>query len=95
MINAGSSHISMDTGITGPGFTVASACASSIHAMGVTLSMLRSGLIDAAITGGGSCLTFGTLKGWEALRVSARSVPSVFAKSRRHGARRRRGHVRL
>ncbi|MGE3624282.1 MAG: beta-ketoacyl synthase, partial [Bdellovibrionales bacterium] len=72
MINAGSSQISMDSGITGPGFTVASACASAIHAMGVTLSMLRSGFIDAAITGGAeACLTFGTLKGGEALGVLA------------------------
>ena len=83
MINAGSSHISMDTGITGPGFTVASACASAIHAMGVTLHMLRSGFIDAAITGGAeSCLTFGTLKGWEALRVMAPDVCRPFSKDR-------------
>ena len=66
MANAGSSQISMATGIMGPGFTVVSACASAIHAVGVTLHMLRSGLIDAAITGGAeACLTFGTLKGWE------------------------------
>lgn len=83
MANAGSSQISMATGITGPGFTVASACASAIHAMGVTLSMLRSGLIDAAITGGSeSCLTFGTLKGWEALRVMAPDVCRPFSKDR-------------
>jgi nodulation protein E len=73
----------MATGITGPGFTVASACASAIHAMGVTLSMLRSGLIDMAITGGAeSCLTFGTLKGWEALRVMAPDVCRPFSKDR-------------
>ena len=83
MVNAGSSHISMATGIMGPGFTVASACASAIHAMGVTLSMLRSGLIDAAITGGAeSCLTFGTLKGWEALRVMAPDVCRPFSANR-------------
>lgn len=83
MANAGSSQISMATGITGPGFTVASACASAIHAMGVTLHMLRSGFIDAAITGGSeSCLTFGTLKGWEALRVMAPDVCRPFSKDR-------------
>lgn len=83
MVNAGSSHISMDAGITGPGFTVASACASAIHAMGVTLFMLRSGLIDSAITGGAeSCLTFGTLKGWEALRVMAPDVCRPFSRDR-------------
>src|SRR6204780_2093169 len=73
----------MDLGITGPGFTVASACASALHAMGVTLHMLRSGFIDAAITGGSeSCLTFGTLKGWEALRVMAPDVCRPFSKDR-------------
>jgi nodulation protein E len=83
MANAASSQISMATGITGPGFTVASACASAIHAMGVTLSMLRSGLIDMAITGGAeACLTFGTLKGWEALRVMAPDVCRPFSKDR-------------
>ena len=83
MANAGSSQISMATGITGPGFTVASACASAIHATGVTLHMLRSGFIDAAITGGSeSCLTFGTLKGWEALRVMAPDVCRPFSSSR-------------
>lgn len=83
MANAGSSQISMDLGITGPGFTVASACASAIHAMGVTLNMLRSGLIDMAITGGAeSCLTFGTLKGWEALRVMAPDVCRPFSAGR-------------
>jgi nodulation protein E len=83
MVNAGASHISMDRGITGPSFTVASACASAIHAMGVALSMLRGGLIDIAITGGAeSCLTFGTLKGWEALRVMAPDVCRPFSANR-------------
>ncbi len=83
MVNAASSQISMALGITGPGFTVASACASAIHAMGVTLSMMRSGLIDMAITGGAeACLTLGTLKGWEALRVMAPDVPRPFSQGR-------------
>ncbi|MDD3371163.1 MAG: beta-ketoacyl-[acyl-carrier-protein] synthase family protein [Alphaproteobacteria bacterium] len=83
MANAGASHISMTLGITGPGFTVSSACASAVHAMGVTLSMLRSGLIDRAITGGAeSCLTFGTLKGWEALRVMSPDICRPFSLGR-------------
>lgn len=72
MANAAGSQISMDMGITGPGFTVASACASSTHAIGVAYQMVRSGAVRAAVTGGSeACLTFGTLKGWEALRVMA------------------------
>jgi nodulation protein E len=83
MVNAGASHISMNLGITGPGFTVASACASAIHAMGTALSMLRSGLIDKAITGGAeSCLTLGTLRGWEALRVMSPDVCRPFSAGR-------------
>lgn len=83
MVNAGSSHISMALGIKGPSFTVASACASALHAMAVTISMLRSGLIDRAITGGTeACLTFGTLKGWEALRVMAPDVCRPFSANR-------------
>lgn len=83
MANAGSSQISMALGIQGPGFTVASACASAIHAMGVTLHMLRSGLFDRAITGGAeACLTFGTLKGWEALRVMAPDICRPFSQGR-------------
>jgi nodulation protein E len=51
--------------------------------MGVTLHMLRSGLFDRAITGGSeSCLTFGTLKGWEALRVMAPDVCRPFSRGR-------------
>ncbi|MDD3287642.1 MAG: beta-ketoacyl-[acyl-carrier-protein] synthase family protein [Alphaproteobacteria bacterium] len=83
MVNAGSSHISMDLGITGPGFTVASACASAVHAMGVAAHLIRSGMIDAVVTGGAeSCLTFGTLKGWEALRVMSPDVCRPFSINR-------------
>jgi nodulation protein E len=83
MSNAGSSHISMTLGITGPGFTVASACASAVHAMGVTVGMLRSGLVDQAITGGAeACLTFGTLKGWDALRVMSPDLCRPFSANR-------------
>lgn len=83
MSNAGSSHISMTLGITGPGFTVASACASAVHAIGVALGMLRSGLVDRAVTGGAeACLTFGTLKGWEALRIMAPDVCRPFSAER-------------
>jgi len=83
MANAGSSQISMELGLTGPGFTVASACASAVHAMGVALNLLRSGMMDTVVTGGAeSCLTFGTLKGWEALRVMAPDVCRPFSAHR-------------
>ena len=83
MVNAGASHISMECGLRGPCFTVASACASSLHAIGVAVSMLRSGMADQVMTGGTeSCLTFGTLKGWEALRVMSSDTCRPFSDKR-------------
>ncbi|MBI1272928.1 MAG: beta-ketoacyl-ACP synthase II [Alphaproteobacteria bacterium] len=83
MINAAASHISMDRGLTGPAFTVASACASATHAIGVAMQMVRSGAVDYAVTGGTeACMTFGTLKGWEALRVMAPDVCRPFSQGR-------------
>ncbi|MBI1212207.1 MAG: beta-ketoacyl-ACP synthase II [Alphaproteobacteria bacterium] len=84
MINAPGAHITMEHGIQGPSFTVASACASANHAMGVAFQMLRSGAIQAAVTGGAECVfTYGTLKGWEALRVMAPDTCRPFSKDRR------------
>jgi nodulation protein E len=83
MISAPMSHISMEFGITGPSFTVASACASANHAIGVAYQMVKGGAITAAVTGGTEAvLTFGTLKGWEALRVMSPEMCRPFSKNR-------------
>lgn len=75
MINASASHISMAHGITGPTFVVASACASSNHAFAQAAMMIRAGLVDAAIAGGTeACITLGTLRAWEAMRVLAPEI---------------------
>lgn len=84
MINAPVSHITMEHGITGPSFTVASACSSSNHAIGVAFHMVRSGTVDAAVTGGTEAtITYGTMKGWEALRVMAPDTCRPFSKDRK------------
>jgi nodulation protein E len=84
MINAPGAHITMEHGIQGPSFTVASACASANHAMGVAFQMMRSGMASAAVTGGAeSVFTFGTMKGWEALRVMAPDTCRPFSKDRK------------
>ena len=83
MVNAATSHISMEHGITGPSYSIASACASATHAIGTAVHLIRSGLVDRAVTGGAeSCLTFGTLKGWEALRVVAGDTCRPFSLGR-------------
>lgn len=83
MISAAMSHITMEHGLTGPSFTVASACASANHAMGVAYHMVRSGSVEVAVTGGTeSVFTFGTIKAWEALRVMAPDVCRPFSRNR-------------
>ncbi|MEE3093425.1 MAG: beta-ketoacyl-[acyl-carrier-protein] synthase family protein, partial [Pseudomonadota bacterium] len=83
MINAATSHITMEHGITGPAYTVASACSSANHAMGQSFLMVRSGMVETAITGGAEAtITVGTMKGWEALRVMANDTCRPFSKGR-------------
>jgi nodulation protein E len=83
MANAPASQISMDCGLRGPAFAVASACASATHAIGIAFHMVRGGLVDCAVTGGTeACITFGTVRGWEAMRVMAPDVCRPFSKGR-------------
>jgi nodulation protein E len=83
MVNAGASHISIDLGLRGPTFTVASACASGSHAIGVAFDMIRCGRAMTALAGGAeACLTVGTLKGWEALRVLSADTCRPFSRNR-------------
>jgi nodulation protein E len=84
MSNAGASHISMEFGITGPSFTISTACSSSGHAIGQAYWMVRSGFTDLAITGGSEApFSFGILKAWEAMRVVSNETCRPFSKDRR------------
>jgi nodulation protein E len=84
MANAGASQISLEFGITGPVYTVSTACASSTHAIGQAFWMIRNGLCDTAITGGSEAVfTFGFLKAWEAMRVVSPDTCRPFSRDRR------------
>ena len=84
MANAGASHISMEFGITGPSFTISTACSSSGHAIGQAYWMVRSGQTDLALTGGSEApFSFGILKAWEAMRVVSPDTCRPFSKDRR------------
>lgn len=84
MVNASASQVSMQCGLRGPAFVVASACASATHAIGLSFQMVRSGMVDCAVTGGTeACLTFGTVRGWEAMRVMAPDTCRPFSKDRK------------
>ncbi|MBN8952484.1 MULTISPECIES: beta-ketoacyl-[acyl-carrier-protein] synthase family protein [unclassified Rhizobium] len=62
--------ISMEFGLTGPSYTLSTACASSAHAIGQAFWMVRQGTLDLAIAGGSEApFSFGYLKAWDALQV--------------------------
>ena len=84
MANAGASHISMEFGITGPSFTISTACSSSGHAIGQAYWMVRAGTTDLAIAGGSEAtFSLGILKAWEAMRVVSPETCRPFSKDRR------------
>ena len=83
MNNAAASHLSMEYGIRGQVFTVATACASSNHAMGLAFQMVRSGAAKAMLTGGSEAmLCFGGIKAWEGLRVMSKTACRPFSANR-------------
>lgn len=83
MNNAAASHVSMEFDLRGPSYTVATACASSNHAIGQAFAMVRSGMTDLMITGGSeSMLCFGGIKAWEGLRVMSKDACRPFSANR-------------
>lgn len=83
MNNAAASHVSMEWNLRGPSFTVATACASSNHAMGQAFNMVRCGMASVMVTGGSEAmLCFGGIKAWEGLRVMSRDACRPFSATR-------------
>ena len=83
MGNASASWISMRHGITGPCYTVSTACASAAHAIGQAFWMVRNGVVDVAITGGTEApFAQGLLRAWEAMRVVSPDTCRPFSKDR-------------
>jgi len=83
MPSSAASQISMAHHIFGPSFSTASACSSASHAIGLAFHMVRSGLLDVAVTGGCEApITLGMVKSWEALRVLSGDTCRPFSKDR-------------
>jgi nodulation protein E len=84
MISAPASQVSLYCGIKGPTFAVSSACASATHAIGQAFHMVRSGSVTCAVTGGTEAsITFGAMKGWEAMRIMSSDTCRPFSKDRK------------
>lgn len=83
MPSAPAGQISMEFGLRGPVLAITSACASSNHAFSAAADQLRLGRADVMIAGGTDApLTYGLMKGWEALRALARETCRPFSADR-------------
>jgi nodulation protein E len=83
MPGAPAGQTSMVYGLRGPVFGVTSACSSSNHAIISAVDQLRLGRADIMLAGGTDApLTYGVLKGWEALRAVARDTCRPFSADR-------------
>ena len=70
--------------LSGPTYTVSTACSSSNHAIGQAFRLVRDGDAEMAVTGGSEApFTIGLLKAWEAMRVIAPDTCRPFSKDRR------------
>lgn len=84
MISAPASHVAMSLGIHGPAFVLASACASSAHAVGEAMHMIRAGRVDVALAGGSeACLSLGSWVAWNSLGVLAPDTCRPFSRERK------------
>jgi nodulation protein E len=83
MPNAPASHVSIEFGLRGPCFATASACASASHALGLSFQMIRSGMLDLAVSGGSDAsISLGFMKAWDALRVLSPDGCRPFSRDR-------------
>ncbi len=83
MANSAASAIAVELGLTGPAFTLSTACSSANHALGLGLWLLRQGAADLVLAGGSEApFTYGNLKGWEALRVVSPTTCRPFSRDR-------------
>ncbi len=84
MPNGASGMVAIDHGAQGPCLSVSSACASGADGVGIAWSLLRSGVIDAAIAGGSDAtitpITIGALDraGAMSRRTDVASIPQPF-----------------
>lgn len=70
-------------GITGPSYTISTACSSSAKVFGSARRLIASGQCDAAIVGGSDSLCRLTLNGFDALGLLSPDICDPFSANRR------------
>ncbi len=69
-------------GITGPAFTIATACSSSAKVFASARRLIDAGVVDAAIVGGVDTLCRMTVRGFHALEILSPTVARPFSPTR-------------
>jgi nodulation protein E len=83
MPSAAASQVSLHLGISGPVFSISSACASGAHALIQGTLLVQAGLTDVAVVGASDApFTYGLMKSWEALRVLSTDTCRPFSANR-------------
>jgi nodulation protein E len=81
--SSAAAHVSIEFGLKGPCFATVSACSTAAHAIGLTYQMIKGGISDFGVAGGSeACLTYGSMRSWQAMRVLSPDGLRPFAKSR-------------
>ena len=71
--NSPTAFLSMEKNLQGPSFSVSSACASSNHAIGLSVMMIKMGMADAVFAGGTEAvLTPATLAAFDKMQAISR-----------------------
>ena len=63
--------VARQLGITGPAYAISTACSSGAKALATGARLLRSGIVDAVVAGGGDALSGFTIAGFSALDAVA------------------------
>ena len=83
MVSAPVSAVAMEFGVKGPVFAVSSACSSSGHAIAQGASLIASGAVDVALTGGSEAIaTPACLRAWEGLQAMTSTACRPFSAGR-------------
>lgn len=77
-----SEFVKVFLGLTGPAYTIATACSSSAKVFGTARRLIRLGLVDAAIVGGADSLCRMTPSGFTALGAVSATPANPFSRNR-------------
>jgi 3-oxoacyl-[acyl-carrier-protein] synthase-1 len=69
-------------GLTGPSYTVATACSSSAKVFASARRLIRAGVCDAAVVGGADTLCATTINGFASLDAMSRGLCQPFSRNR-------------